>query len=383
MMKVTDIAAFVAAQDSPVMANLSVVDALNVLPDGLYITDTDRRILFWNKAAEAITGWPAEQVVGRHCRDGVLNHQDQNGLPLCGEEQCPLHRAIVTGQSLAEPLLIYAQHKDGQRIPIEVMVSPLRNAAGTIVGGVELFRDAASFHEDLRAAGLVQRHVLECDLPEGGPLSCKIHHMPAKLIGGDFFRVERLGPNQYAAMVADVMGHGISAALFTMQMRVIWDDLDYMLGYPEAFMSCMNDRLRKFVRRDNYFSTACHVVVDVAAGQVALTSAGHPPPILRRADGRFEELLAGGPALGLIDGASYPESVVRFGPGDGLLLYTDGAIEVMDRGGVELGTAGLIRLCSELRKDGLPELTALEDAILRFGSDVRFQDDVSFVSLAG
>ncbi len=382
-MKVTDIAALVSAQASPVMANLSAVDVLNVLPDGLYITDTDRRVLFWNKAAEAITGWTAEQVIGQYCRDNLLKHTDQNGTPLCGEEQCPLHRAMVTGQSLVEPLLIYAQHSNGQRIPVEVMVSPLRDADGTIVGGVELFRDAASFHEDLRAAGLVQRHVLECKLPEGGPLSCALHHTPAKMVGGDFFRVEQLGPNQYAAMVADVMGHGISAALFTMQMRVMWDDLDYMLGYPEAFMSCMNDRLRKFVSQDDYFSTACHVVVDVAAGRLALTSAGHPPPILRRADGRFEEIQAGGPALGLIEGASYPETVVRFERGDSLLLYTDGAIEVMDRGGVELGTAGLIRLCGELRKDGLPDLTALEDAILKYSAEVRFQDDVSFVSLAG
>lgn len=381
-MKAEDIAE-VAAQAGAFLANLPAVDLLNSLPDGVYITDIERRVLFWSRAAEAITGWKSEDVVGSFCRDNILNHIDKDGRPLCGEEQCPLHRAIVTGQPLAEPVLVYALHHNGRRIPVEVMVAPLRDERGAVVGGVELFRDAALLHEDLRSAGIIQQHVLDCEMPTDGPVTIKARHTTAGLVGGDFYRVARLGPARYAVMVADVMGHGISSALFTMQMRVLWDDLESMLGYPEAFMSCMNDRLRKFVSRDDYFATACHVVVDAVAGRLTCVSAGHPAPLLRRMDGRFEELQASGPALGMIEAATYHETVVPFSKGDSLLLYTDGAIEVVNPNGVELGGGGLIRLCIALAPSGMPDLGALEEAILRYSAEVHLPDDVTLVSLAG
>lgn len=366
-----------------VLANLGAKEALNALPDGVYITDTDRRVLFWNKAAETITGWAARDVVGTHCRDNILNHTDKDGNPLCGEEQCPLHRSIVTGQPLTDPMLVYALQRNGRRAPVEVMVSPLRDENGAIIGGVELFRDAAPLYEDMRSAGMIQRHVLDCEVPDGGPISVRMRHTTADLVGGDFLRAVRLGPTRYAAMVADVMGHGISSALFTMQMRVMWDDLESMLGYSEAFMGNLNSRLRKFVSRDDYFATACHVVVDTATQRLVCVAAGHPAPVLRRADGRFEVLQAGGPALGMIEAATYPETTVPFAPGDSLLLYTDGAIEVMDKDGQELGVEGLIRLWAELAPTGLPDLAALEGAILRYSSSIHLPDDVTFVSLSG
>ena len=63
-----------------------IIDCLN---DGVYVCDRDRRIVYWNKSAERITGWRSEDVVGRPCRDGVLNHIDKDGHRLCGPEHCP------------------------------------------------------------------------------------------------------------------------------------------------------------------------------------------------------------------------------------------------------------------------------------------------------
>ena len=79
-----------------------IVDSIN---DGVYVVDTRRRIVFWNKAAERITGWTAEEVVGTACHDGILAHVDLDGHVLCGHEFCPLHRAIVTKQRSTAPLL--------------------------------------------------------------------------------------------------------------------------------------------------------------------------------------------------------------------------------------------------------------------------------------
>ena len=67
----------------------------------------------WSKSATRITGWSAEEVIGRRCLDNILCHIDKDGHHLCGEEYCPLHRAMVTGKENLEPLLVYARHKGG------------------------------------------------------------------------------------------------------------------------------------------------------------------------------------------------------------------------------------------------------------------------------
>ena len=83
------------------MEDLSKADIeaiLNSLSDGVYVCDRNRRVVYWSASAERITGWTAKDVVGRACFNNVLCHIDKDGHRLCGEEYCPLHRAMVTGK---------------------------------------------------------------------------------------------------------------------------------------------------------------------------------------------------------------------------------------------------------------------------------------------
>ncbi|HWH70075.1 MAG TPA: PAS domain S-box protein, partial [Candidatus Sulfotelmatobacter sp.] len=133
----------IAAAPLPVElpTDLAVPDLLNSLADGAYITDLNRRILCWNHAAERITGWSAEEVVGRTCFDNILMHVDKQGCALCGQDRCPLYRSIITGRSSTEPVLVFARRKSGLRAPMEVSVGPIRDLQGQIIGGIEVFRD--------------------------------------------------------------------------------------------------------------------------------------------------------------------------------------------------------------------------------------------------
>jgi PAS domain-containing protein len=72
---------------------------LNSIFDGAYVVDPERRIIFWNRAAEPMTGYRAEDVMGRCCHDSMLNHIDEHGSMLCFTA-CPLQRSIETGESL-------------------------------------------------------------------------------------------------------------------------------------------------------------------------------------------------------------------------------------------------------------------------------------------
>ncbi|MCL6638113.1 MAG: PAS domain-containing sensor histidine kinase [Firmicutes bacterium] len=115
--------------------------------DGVYMTDRERRIIFWNRACERITGYSARQVLGRRCSDNILNHVDSYGNRLCESDLCPLYRSMTTGQPGEKPLLVRAMREDGSRAVVEVNVAPLLEEDGSVIGGVEVFRDVTEKQE--------------------------------------------------------------------------------------------------------------------------------------------------------------------------------------------------------------------------------------------
>jgi diguanylate cyclase (GGDEF)-like protein/PAS domain S-box-containing protein len=115
-------------------------EVLDSLFDAIYLVDRNRRINFWNRAAEALTGFRRDEVVGRRCPDGVLRHVDEEGTMLC-REGCPLQRTIDIGEnSEAE---VFLHHKDGHRVPVVIRVAPIHDESGNVVGAVEVFRNVA------------------------------------------------------------------------------------------------------------------------------------------------------------------------------------------------------------------------------------------------
>lgn len=111
------------------------------LTEGLYIVDRDRRIVRWNRAAENITGYSAEEVVGSRCSDNILIHVDDMGNELC-MGMCPLAAAMDDDELLEADVFLH--HKQGHRVPVHVRVFPFKNQTGEIVGGIELFSNTGS-----------------------------------------------------------------------------------------------------------------------------------------------------------------------------------------------------------------------------------------------
>ncbi|MFZ5642202.1 MAG: PAS domain-containing sensor histidine kinase [Bacillota bacterium] len=109
--------------------------------DGVYMTDRDRRIIFWNPACVKITGYSAAEVLGKRCSDNILSHVDINGNPLCDSSLCPLFQSMEKGLPGDSPLVVRARRKGGTRVTVEVSVAPLFGDDGMVMGGVEIFRD--------------------------------------------------------------------------------------------------------------------------------------------------------------------------------------------------------------------------------------------------
>jgi phosphoserine phosphatase RsbU/P len=355
-------------------------EILDALADGAYITDPDRKIVFWSSAAERITGWSAREVLNHHCADNILVHVDKDGNQLCGDAHCPLHRAMVTGAKSEEPVLVFAQHKQGQRIPVEVSVAPLRDQAGRTVGGIEVFRDLTNMMEDLRRAKVIQDHVLESELPADPRVWFDVRYIPEELVGGDFYRLEAVDADTYAILLADVMGHGVASALYTMQLRSFWEECRSELASPSRFMTELNRRLHKLASPDGYFATAVFVLLNVASGDLRCVRAGHPSPLLLETGGAIEQLNHKSPALGLRLEAAYTETEAHLEPGETLLFFTDGAVELFDKEGVELGEAGLMRLLRECGWSPL-NLPHIEKNLLEFSNLIRLPDDLTLLSV--
>jgi serine phosphatase RsbU (regulator of sigma subunit) len=323
-------------------------------------------------------------VVGRTCFDGILAHVDKDGHQLCGQEHCPLHRSIVTESSSQAPLLVFAQSKRGDRVPVEVSVAPVRNAAGEVVGGIELFRDMTASMRDLWRARRIQAFALDCPLPADERVVIERSDQPHEIVGGDFCRVERCGDDAYVLLLADVMGHGVAAALYTMQLRSLWEDHRDALDSPARFLGVLNARLNTLVSDAGYFASAVCFRYDAATGDLRGVRAGHPAPLILRPDGVVRCQGKSQPALGMFPDTVYDEAADRLGRGDTLLLYTDGAVEIPAADGGELGEEGLARLVWEQVAgrggDGL-HLGQLEAALVRCCGQVHLPDDLALLAL--
>jgi PAS domain S-box-containing protein len=359
-------------------ASSVILDSLN---DGVYVCDRERRIVFWSRGAERITGWRSEDVVGRRCLDNVLCHIDKDGHRLCGEEFCPLHRSMVTGTASTVGLLVYGQVKTGHRIPMQVSVSPIRDDSGRVIGGVETFRDMSQVLDDLNRAKRIQALSLQTALPRDPRVSFSTHYVPHDIVGGDFYAVKQLGDDHYAFFLADVMGHGVAAALHTMQLSSIWERHGRLLGEPIGFVQAANAELERVVKGES-FATGLFGVLDIERRTLRFVSAGGPPPMIFRASGMVETPDSTGFPLGMVEQAEFEETAVRFETGDALLCFTDGATEMQNSVGEQLGAQGLERL---LRESGYParplDMTTIERELLKYSNDIRLHDDLTFLDV--
>ncbi len=106
--------------------------------DGVYLLDTERRIIYWNQAAHEITGYASDEVVGSACRHNILMHVDEQGNRLCDGDRCPVGCSILDGGRRENR--VFLRHKDGHRVPVLTRISPICDESGATVGAMEIFR---------------------------------------------------------------------------------------------------------------------------------------------------------------------------------------------------------------------------------------------------
>ena len=223
-------------------------------------------------------------------------------------------------------------------------------------------------------------------LPEASiisPYQYTHRYQPVGGIGGDIYAITPLPYGGTALMIADVSGHGVTAALISAIVKTSFENHIRSRGGPMTWAQCMN---RDLVRNtmDEQFATAFLAKLDPMAGTLTYVCAGHEPPVYlaKGASGtarRPVSLSSRSSPLGMDEGMSFTEHTIAFEPGDRLILYTDGLVESESDMQKRLGGEGLLQLCSRLPIDLEECATALFEQAQQFISPCEFTDDLTLV----
>ncbi len=239
--------------------------------------------------------------------------------------------------------------------------------------------------QDLRVATRIQESILPRSFPpfpDRPEIEIHAAMIPAREVGGDFYDFFFIDHRRLGFVIGDVSGKGVPAAIFMAASRTLLKATALQVADPGECLGQVNRLLT--AESDAYtFVTAVYGVLDTATGEVRCSSGGHDPPLLVRAAGEVEPMAArGGPVLGMIAGSVYEVAILSLGPGDGLLLSTDGVTEARGSDGEFFGNARL--LSSVQRASRLPvkdQIDAVVADVQHFSAHEPQSDDITVLAV--
>lgn len=253
------------------------------------------------------------------------------------------------------------------------------------------------FHEvldkDLREAKRLQQSLVreKRKVFDEGALSLLLRS--SGHVGGDLVGFFPAGKGKLGLYAIDVSGHGISSALMTARLAGYLStaapdqnvalarqtDGSYVARAPGAVIQTLNELVLNEMETEHYF-TLLLVILDLASGRAVLSQAGHPHPLIQRANGEIEQDGTGGFPVGLLEGVTFEQFELQLNAGDRLLLLSDGVTECPDPSDEFLGEGGLEQIVQGLQSvEENVFLDALIWELSRFAETETFPDDVSGV----
>ena len=311
---------------------------------------------------------------------GIIIHSYARGV------RTPLTEPIVMVGGFVLTLLVINQNLREIIVP-RTNIEPLGVLVFIVCLGYavgrSVFRAEAEFvsvQRELATARQIQASLLPRQMPKPVGLDVAVRYVPMAAMAGDIYDFVEIGPSTLGILVADVMGHGIPAALVASMVKLAFSLQTEHARDPAMVLTSMNRILCRHLERS--YVTAVYAVVDTDVSQVTLANAGHPPPLFQR---RGETVPRAedehGLILGFFPDASYTNRrVERFAVGDRLLLYSDGVLEARNPSGEFFDSARVERWLSTIdttTAEGFADI-ALRD-LNRWSDRPQFDDDVTFV----
>lgn len=258
-----------------------------------------------------------------------------------------------------------------------------RNLLLTLGSGIAQSLQRAMLHgQEHDLAENLQQEMLPRRIPPVPGATIAVRYRSARVgrsVGGDWYDVIPLAGDRVGLMIGDVQGHDTDAAVVMGQLRMVLSA--YVAeGHPPATALA---RASSFLREldTDRFATCTYVQADLVTGELRIVRAGHLDPLLRRRDGSAHWISSsGGLPLGLsaefagCGAIDYPVTAGLLGPGETLLLCTDGLVELP---GTDLG--GRMRVLSDAVRSGPTEVEALAGRLLDMAGDQNGGDDMALL----
>jgi sigma-B regulation protein RsbU (phosphoserine phosphatase) len=231
------------------------------------------------------------------------------------------------------------------------------------------------------AAARAQAHLLPQCLPTATGYELTARALAARAVGGDFYDAVAAG-DHLAFVLGDVAGKGVAAGLVASSVQARWQAAMQQHDLALAgMMATLNRDVYRSTEGSRY-ATLVHGVLTPATGHLHYVNAGHPSSLVVEGNGSWRLALdATAPAVGLFDGATFPAGRLELGPGDTLVVMSDGVSEALDPQGRELDLGRLAAIVATSVRHGTDVAAAVVDAVRAHRGAHQDQDDVTVLSL--
>ncbi len=274
-------------------------------------------------------------------------------------------RAVVPLLLLNALVMLVFGHRSLLMTVLTLLILPAAAVPGLAVSAWRFsrFRDRFAVEQlkgsyrEIRRELIDARRLHEALFPpplSDGPLRFDYLYEPMRQIGGDYLFARSIdgpeGPRAFNVLVVDVTGHGIAAAL---TVNRLYGEIERLFAEspdasPGEVLTALNRYVHLTLARHSVYVTALCIRIDLERNVLEYASGGHPPAFIAACDGTIDELDSTSFVLGACAGSDFDpcQQTRTFAPGDTLIAYTDGAIEVRSEEGKMLGIAGLRRILS-------------------------------------
>jgi sigma-B regulation protein RsbU (phosphoserine phosphatase) len=334
----------------------SILEELN---EGVAILDDQLRVIFANEELTRLWQYDLDELRG--CApDAIFSPED---IPDIIRQHKLGHRY---GRHRSE---FHLPCKDGKRIPVIFSGRVIQGPDGedyvvlTVTDISELKRveeqlrkRQSEIDSDLSTAARIQQSLAPHNLA-WKDLAVEAYYSPACTIGGDFGIVLPQGDEFLNLILCDVSGHGIASAL--MANRIYSETLHALdrKAEPSRLLQCLHDFVHDRIPQESFYFTMAAARFSQCGRRMTFAAAAHPPAILVSKD-TLRLLNSQNGILGYLSEFAPSESVaeIELAPGDRLVLYTDGLVEVFNRSKEMLGVEGLQELVRQSATRALPEM---------------------------
>lgn len=331
-----------------------------------------------------------QQVVER--RNGVLLIDTESDAELGTADSIRLHGIT---SCMAAPLfvdekvigLVYLEARLGRKSFTEDdlrLLTSVANTAAMKIENLRLQEESAAkqrIEREMALAWDIQKRLLPERAPEVPMTELLGRTIPSRTVSGDYYDFFVRPDNAVDVVVADVSGKGMGASILAASVQAAFQVWAAEFYPPDRLCSRLNDLVFRRTSPEK-FITAFAALYDPETGGVIFTNAGHNPGLLVRAGGTVERLAAHGPPLGLFAGRAYGSGSITLGPGDLLVLYSDGFTEASNADEEEFGLDRLVDAVLPSRGKPLPDVEAdITAALAGFVGPTPYADDRTLVLL--